>query len=71
MGYAIEECFQRLSSDDVNHVLSGGNEFIDPLVHSLQSVSLSELINNELERVHTVSSPVEAITRVFRRFTWR
>ncbi len=66
VNYSIEEGFAQLSQAPR---LSGRAEFRDPLISSLEHVSLSSKINEELDRFYNPNTgPVELITRVFRRF---
>lgn len=68
MTYHIEERFRQLADAHVS-VVPGRAEFQDPLVKSLQGVSLSRLIDTELERFYQPDSE-NVITRVFQRL-WR
>jgi hypothetical protein len=67
--FSIEEAFQKLSCDEVRPEVPPRPEFRDPLIVSFQAVSLSRLIDEELERHYNPSGsgPVEMITRMFRR----
>lgn len=67
--FSIEEAFQSLSSDEPRPEVPRRPEFRDPLLVSFQSVPLSRLIDEELERFYNPNSagPVQLITRMFRR----
>ena len=67
--YPIEEGFTQLASPEVGS-LPRRSEFQDPCVASFQRVTLSRLIDQELERFYT---PVagNVISRVFRRLRGR
>ena len=68
--FSIDEAFRQLSSEEARVEVPKRREFRDPLLVSFQSVPLSRLIDEELERFYNpsaASSPVELITRMFRR----
>ena len=64
MNYHIEQRFQQLAIP-VTAAVPIRAEFQDPLVKSLEGVSLSRLIDNELARFYEPNSE-NVITRVFR-----
>lgn len=67
--FSIDEGFRQLAAAETLAEIPQRTEFRDPLLVSFQDVSLSRLIDGELERFYNPSSgAVEMISRVFRRF---
>ena len=67
--FSIEQAFQKLACDESRPEVPKRPEFRDPLLVTFQSVSLSRVIDAELDRFYNPSGsgPVELITRMFRR----
>jgi hypothetical protein len=65
--FSIEEAFRQLSATDDLLSIRQRPEFEDPLLVSLQSVSLSRVIDEELERFYNPADRVDVVSRVFRR----
>jgi hypothetical protein len=67
--FSIEEAFRQLGAEEVRSEVPSRPEFKDPLIVSFQSVPLSRLIDQELDRFYNPGSngPVELISRMFRR----
>jgi hypothetical protein len=65
--FSIEEAFRQLSATDESISIPQRPEFKDPLLVSLQSVSLSRVIDEELERFYNPVGGVDLLSRVFRR----
>lgn len=68
--FSIDEAFRQLASEPFTRAeVQKRQEFHDPLLVTFQAVSLSRLIDQELERFYNPAGtgPVELISRMFRR----
>ena len=65
--FAIDESLKQLSTFDGSR-MRARPEYQDPLLATFQSVPLSRLIDEELDRHYNPDGPVQMISRVFRRF---
>lgn len=64
--YSIDEGFRQLTAVESLGAFPSRPEFRDPVVDAFQSVALSRLIDQELERFY--NPRIELSSRVFRRF---
>jgi len=67
--FPIDEGLRELSTS--GNRLPKRAEFEDALIASFQAVPLSRVIDQELDRFYADPGPVDMISRVFRRLTFR